>query len=146
LSKNESSLIDLNGKTIVDFGKYEELHFLNDGLIRAMKKGKFGFVDKKLNIIIPFKYTFAEDFNDKTTIVSIKESNLIIDLTGNEIYKTSEAIKRIHKDYFLVGSENKILLNKNGIEIMKDIQQFEIYNNRLLVITLNNNTIKIINL
>ncbi|MBK9283127.1 MAG: WG repeat-containing protein [Sphingobacteriaceae bacterium] len=143
---NNSTIVNLNGKVIAETGALDEVNFFSNGLMRVKKKNKFGYVDKKLNITIPYKFTEAEDFEDSLAIVKLKDDNLIINTKGQTIYQTKEKIEKINANYFFIGDEEKTLIDANGKEFLKGIDFFEIYNKKTLIITLSSGQIKLLNL
>lgn len=144
IHKNEVSIADLNGKTLIEKGEYEEINFISCGLIRVKKKNKFGFLDKKQNLVIPFKFTSAGDFTDSLAIATNKENYVLINVQGNEVFKSEEKIERLNSGHYLTDDENKVLLNPKGKILFTEVKQVQLYNNRLLIITLNSGQIKIL--
>ncbi len=149
LRKNEAALADLNGKINLDFGSYDEIGFVADGLIKAKRKNKYGYIDKKLNPVIPFKYLRALDFCDSLAIVGASggkaagDKNTIINTKGKEIFTTEETIEKTGRGYFLVDGEEKDLINSKGEKVfinLKNIQK----TNKLIIVTLNSNEIRLI--
>lgn len=56
------------GKTVVPF-VYDDLGFVCEGLVRAEKNEKYGFLDMEGNIVIPFIYDEARDFSEGLAMV-----------------------------------------------------------------------------
>lgn len=52
-----------------------ELCDFNEGLASAQKDGKYGFIDKQANIIVPFSYNFTAEFSEGLAIV--KKMNIM---------------------------------------------------------------------
>lgn len=50
-----------------------ELCDFNEGLASAQKDGKYGFIDKQANIIVPFSYNFTAEFSEGLAIVKKNE-------------------------------------------------------------------------
>lgn len=145
LGKNEV-MADLNGKVQLEKNDQEEIHFPSCGLIRVKKKNKYGFLDKKQNIAIPFKYSTASDFKDSTAIVSLKEQHLLIDVHGKELYRSDEKIEHQASGIYLCGSEDGVLINKKGEVLFKEVEHIQNYNNLFLIITLSSGQIKLLRL
>lgn len=146
LIKKNEAMVDQNGKVQIEKNDLEEMNFPSCGLIKAKKKSKFGYLDKKLNIAIPFKYTTASDFIDSTAIVTLKEQYLLIDIHGKELFRSDEKIEYKASGIFLCEAEDGMLLNKKGEVLFKEVNQVQNYNNHLLIITLNNGQIKLLRL
>jgi hypothetical protein len=69
--------------------EYEDLELFNEGLSAAKKNNKWGYVDKKENVVIPFTYKYAYDFKNNIARVSLgtkqngyinKEGKIVIPL------------------------------------------------------------------
>lgn len=58
------------GKETIPF-EYQDLGRYADGLIKAEKNGKYGYIDIDNNIVIPFIYEDAEDFSEGFALVHI---------------------------------------------------------------------------
>lgn len=144
IRKKEQALIDLNGKMSCDFGVFTEIYLPSNGLIRVKKNNKFGYVDSKLNLVLPLKYLYAEDFTDSTAIVSTKKGYHVINLKGDEVINSPNKIERIAKNYFLVETDGaNTLYNHKGVDLLSTVSSYEIYKN-FLIVYLQNNKIKIL--
>lgn len=145
IKKTEMALMDGNGKQLIDFGNYEEIGFPKYDLVKVKRKNKYGYLDSKLNIKIPIKYDNAEDFNDSVAIVKQKGLNSIIDIAGKELFNSEEVIEKISEHYFTINNnEEKTIISKNGQKIYSNIKNIQFINKKLIIITLNNNEIKLL--
>lgn len=144
LKKNEQALIDENGSLLVNYGACEETGFFTDGLIRLKRKGKYGFVDKKLVQVIPFKWDEATDFSNGNAIVKSKENYTIIDTQGLEIFSSPAPIEKLSKNYFVTTTSPQSLITSSGAVLQEDVAAIQRINNQLLVITLSNGEIKLL--
>ncbi len=144
IKKGQQALADANGRTSIDFGTYDEINFAANGLIRVKKKNKFGYVDRKLNLVIPYKYTKAEDFKDSCAIVQMKDKISLINTQGKEMVSSIAEIQKISKHYYLVHSESEQLINNRGEPVFSDINNIQPYNGKILIVTLNNGSIKLL--
>ncbi|MDP3557833.1 MAG: WG repeat-containing protein [Bacteroidota bacterium] len=144
LKKNQQSFIDLNGKTSIDFGAYDEINFASNGLILVKNKNKFGYVDRKLNLVIPYKYSKATDFLDSCAIVQLKDKFILINLQGKEVFSSSSEIQKISSHYYLVHGDVKELIDNKGKLLLGDINTIQSLNDKVLIITLNNGSIKLL--
>jgi hypothetical protein len=145
LKKGEQSFVDANGRTSIDFGTYDEINFASNGLIRVKNKNKYGFVDRKLNLVIPYKYSKAGDFKDSCALAALKDKFVLLDMQGKEIYSSVSEIQKISPHYYLVHGEKEELINNKGELVFSDISGFQLVNAKVLIITLNNGTIKLLN-
>jgi hypothetical protein len=64
---------------------YEALGLYHEGLAVAKKDGKYGYLDINGNIVIPFIYDIAFDFEDGIANVHVKYYDGYIDKTGREV-------------------------------------------------------------
>ncbi|MBL7918255.1 MAG: WG repeat-containing protein [Bacteroidia bacterium] len=144
IKKGAFALTDLNGKTLFDFGTYNEVNFANDGLMLLKKQQKYGYVDQKLNLAIPFKYQTASDFKFGRAIVVNKLKNTLINTKGDELFSTENELEALGNGYFLHENNNLYnLLNKDGKVLIESIKKHQFYKNYLLLY-LQNNQIKIL--
>ncbi len=128
LVKNkQQALMDENGKIVVDFEKFEEVGFAQNGLLKIKRKNKYGFADKKLAIMIPCKFNSATDFEDSISICTFKQETFLINSKGVEVFKTKGAILPVEKSFFWVKEEegNK-LLDKKGRVLFSGIDSYQI--------------------
>ena len=142
--KGQQSFVDANGRTSIEFGTYEEINFASNGLIRVKNKNKYGFVDRKLNVAIPYKYAKAGDFKDSCALVQLKDKFILINTQGNEVYSSSSEIQKISRRFYLVKGENENLINNLGELVFGDISSIQQVNGKLFIITLNNGVIKLL--
>lgn len=144
LRKNEQAMVDENGKVYINFGSYQEIHFANNDLLRVKQKNKYGYLDKKLNLAIPFKYQQAEDFRDSIALVKFRDNNLLINTQGHEIFSTGAEIQRVSTHYFLVNDDARTLINHKGDIVYTEVDHIQKINPHLFIITLNNAEIKLL--
>ncbi len=64
---------------------YEYIGFFREGLALAAKNGKYGYIDKNNETVIPFLYDSGTDFEDGRAIVELDGKTGIIDRTGQEV-------------------------------------------------------------
>lgn len=70
LKNGKKILVDSKTFAPISNKQYEDLRLFNDGLARAKQNGKWGFIDLKENVTIPFIYDLAFDFNNGIAWVS----------------------------------------------------------------------------
>ncbi|MCA0429679.1 MAG: WG repeat-containing protein [Bacteroidetes bacterium] len=143
IKNNTQAIIDVNGKIGIDFGIYDEIYFAENNLIKVKRKQKYGFVDRKLNLVIPYKYEKANDFKDSTTVVSYKNKNCIIDLSGKELYCSDFLIKKINNEHYFIESNPLEILSNKGVDLYNNIESIQKVNNFLLIL-FKNNTLKLL--
>lgn len=142
--KKSEALMDLNGRMSIDFNTYQEIGFVSNGLIRIKKNNKYGFVDRKLNTVIPLKYNTASDFEDSLAIVSTKKGYLLLNTKGEEIVSSVTKIERTAKGIFLIETEDgNVLIDKKGKTLFSNFSSLEFYG-KYLIIYLENGEIKIV--
>jgi hypothetical protein len=143
--KDKVAIADLNGKIILDFGAYQDVSLSPYEMIRVTKNNKYGFTNSKGSLIIPLKYSEAEDFTDSTAIVSSKKHMALINLSGKEIIKTENSIERTGKNLFTINNDDdeEELYTHLGDKIPYRFKRFDIYKN-YLILYLDNDAIKIL--
>ncbi len=144
LRKNEQALVDENGRININFGAYQEVNFAKNDLIRAKQKNKYGYLDRKLVAVIPFKYEQAEDFQDSLALVKYRDNNILITVTGAEVFSTGAEIQRISKHYFMVNDDARTIINGHGEMVFTEVDHIQKINPHLFIITLNNAEIKLL--
>ncbi len=101
-------------KEIVLKPRFEEIGFLSEGLAAAKKKGKWGYINAKGIVKIPFIYDYAEDFSEGQAIVErandtyyinssekrydteIRIDEPILPYLPPKIYHTIDSLERIY--------------------------------------------------
>ncbi len=77
--------IDNTGEIVLDLPDYDSVHSFSEGLAIVEKDGKYGYIDKKGNVVIPIQYEMASDFSDGEAHVNYGDTSFSIDLKGNRI-------------------------------------------------------------
>lgn len=144
LKKNEQALVDANGRVSIDFGTYDEVNFASCGLIRVKRKNKYGFTDRKLANVIPYKYSEAEDFSDSTAIAKLKEKHIIVNTSGKELFSSDLKIERFSSKLFFLGEEKTDLVNSKGEKVISGVSSVQQAGKGRFIITLNNGEIKLL--
>lgn len=107
-------------------------YFYQNKFALAYKGNKFGFIDKKGDVIIPYKYDEALPFNEITGLALVRVNNIeyFIDTTGKEF----QNIKNID---FINSNSKSIDLNGLGLKklpdlsVCRDLQFLWLVGNRL---------------
>ena len=124
--------MDANGKIIIDFGMFDEVGFAQNNLLRVKRNNKYGFADRKLNVVIPFKYLEAADFSDSLSVCRTKTESVLIDLKGHEIYKTKGRITPVLNNWFWVEEdETNSLITRTGNVLFTNVAAYQTANNSL---------------
>ena len=144
VKKGEQGIVDANGRWLINFGNYQDIGFANYGLIRVKQKNKYAYLDQKLNLIIPYKYMEAGDFMDSIAICKIKESYLLVNLQGKEVFSTSFPILKISKHYYFVNDEVRSIIDNKGEVIFSDVDNYQKLGSNKLIVTLNSGEIKLL--
>ncbi|MES2681618.1 MAG: WG repeat-containing protein [Bacteroidota bacterium] len=148
IKKGEQSLIDKNGRTLISFDQYNEINFFCDGLMRVRKdikkEPKYGFLDKKLVAAIPLKYQQAGDFSDSVAIVKLKDKFIMLGHSGQELLISDYQIEKLTAHYYMLDDGFKQLINQRGVVVFADIQDAQVINPWLLVVTLSSGEIKLL--
>jgi hypothetical protein len=145
LKKGEQAFVDENGKMNINFGAYQEINFAGNDLIRVKQKNKYGYVDRKLNTVILYKYQQAEDFSDSLAIVKFKDYNIMINTEGREIFSTGAEIVKVSPHYYSINDDTRSIINNKGELIFTEVSNVQKINKGMLIITLNNGEIKLLN-
>ena len=92
----KTSIIDKTGEAIMEINRedYGEMRHLCEGLLAVQKEGKWGFLDIKGDIAVPFIYDWAENFIEGLAVVGTRKNpragNIgtkcgMVDKTGKEV-------------------------------------------------------------
>jgi hypothetical protein len=143
IKANQQAIMDLNGKISIDFGNYDELFFAENNLLKVRRKQKYGFVDRKLNLVLPYKYDKAGNFSDSIAVVNYKNTNYLINTNGKELFSSSYNFLKLSANYYLTEAYPADLVNKEGKLIYQDIISYQKVDNFILI-TLKNNSLKLL--
>jgi hypothetical protein len=148
LHNNEQALMDINGSLLIPFGMYNDISFPSNGLLRVRKQyktsAKYGYLDEKLKLVIPFKYSQAQNFVDSTAIVNLEDKFLLINHSGDEVFSSESKIDKLSKHYYLIHTEKKQIVNQLGNVVYTNVKDVQRVNDILLIITLESEEIKLL--
>ncbi|MBX3164418.1 MAG: WG repeat-containing protein [Bacteroidetes bacterium] len=145
LKQGKQAFVNPNGHIEINFGTYDEINFASENLIRVKKNGKYGFLDRKLTVAIPYKYQLAQDFKDSLAIVSFNGKNVLINTSGKEIYASEEDIEKLSAHHYTVGNEDKKqIVDNTGLELYINVKDIQKINPHLFILTLENGDIKLL--
>jgi hypothetical protein len=142
--KTEQTLMDQNGKIFWPMGTYDEVNFPSEEHYRIKQKNKFGFLDKKLAVVIPPKYQSATDFIDSLSVVKLKDKFLIIEQGGKELYSSKTEITRIGKKVFAIENEQISIISGNGYLLFSGVESYTRMAEGPLLIRLSNGEMKLL--
>lgn len=146
--KGQQALVNVNGSVLVPFGTYDDISFPSGELIKAgtdvKKEMKYGYVNVRLNPIIPFKYSQASDFVDSIAIVKVKDQFALINMQGRELYATESPINRLSDNYFTVNGEVQQIIDKHGKTVFTDVNNIQNPEPGLWIITVYGGEIKLL--
>lgn len=122
---NSSGEIVIPVNIEADYGWMLDARDFNEGLVAILNKDQWGYMDKKGNTVIPFKYDSASDFSNALATVSKDYKYGAIDRTG----KTLLDFKYSHLGEFKEGlasftpadSERQGFINTKGKEVIAPI-------------------------
>lgn len=142
-------LVDKNGREVKYDSDITKVDLFSSGLSMVKKNEKYGFINKKGEVVIPFMYDSAFAFDGDYTVVSkiedSKEKNYIINNKNRIIREvdTDSHIKFVTDKYNVItdGHKNKYL-DKKGNEVKKYDEANPFYSGYAIV--KNNNTYKVI--
>ncbi|OJJ20266.1 hypothetical protein BKI52_17520 [marine bacterium AO1-C] len=132
-STNERKLTPAERERIRKFNRYSSVGYFHEGYARAEKNGKYGFVDKDGNEIIPPKYEWVGQFkegvvrvftNDKAGYVE-KEGKTVIPEKYDDAWEFSQGLAKVMvlKEIDDKKIERFGYVNKQGIEVVPAIYQ-----------------------
>lgn len=122
IKDDDIAIIDLNGRVSIDYGKFEDVFFAKCDMIRILKKGKYGFVDRKLKTIIPPEFDEASDFHQDLAIVRKKDMSSILDKSGKNIFNCKNCKVSEFENQFLIQlSGKKGIVASNGQYLLQPV-------------------------
>ena len=99
-------------ETIISF-QYEEAKGFSDGLAAVKKGGKWGYIDKENNVVIPPVYDFAGNFSEGVAVVAKRaERAEMLDYFGSGEYTYYYDLYLLNKD----GTETRLYTYHNQAE------------------------------
>ncbi len=116
------TIIDNTGKQLVDFGGipgaiYSNLEY---ALIRHKKNGKWGFINRKGNIVIDYQYDDTKDFNEGMAPVMVNgkwgfitiENELVIKPVFENVYIFSDGLAavRIQENWGFIDTQGNTII------------------------------------
>jgi len=87
VERDRQGYIDANGELAFPLRKYDEAHDFANGRARIKLDGKFGYLDKKGNLVIANKFAGASDFKNGLASVLGPEGWAYIDTDGKTVWK-----------------------------------------------------------
>lgn len=123
LDEKTRVLIDHKGDIITRFASdIDYVGFFRNGLAPARKNGKYGYINKKGETVIDFKYEEAKEFNEGIAFATDNDSDLwqCIDAQGNVVFTlTSSFLVPLGHGYIQAHKDNKVgIINAKGEEVL----------------------------
>ncbi len=129
----ERKLTPAERERIRKFNRYSSVGYFHEGYARAEKNGKYGFVDKNGNEIIPPKYEWVGQFkegvarvftNDKAGYVA-KKGKVVISEKYDDAWEFSQGLAKVM--VLKQVKDEKVphygFVNKKGVEVVPAIYQ-----------------------
>lgn len=124
LKGKEVSLADANGRISIDDGRYDDVFFARDEMIRIMRGQKFGYADRKLKVVIAADYDKATDFENGRAVVTKKGTVSLLDKTGKSVLSCKDCNISAFGAYYLVETDDKIgLVDTNGNYMLQPLYE-----------------------
>ena len=135
---NEGKIAFFNnsGKQLTDF-LYDEVSAGRDGLIPVLLDNKWGYIDVKGKIAIPFKFEYASSFSDEKAQVEINGEKKIINTKGEFIEEEKENYILDGEKYTIIEEDNKYkVISENGkVAIDNNYSRMSLYNDIIIART-----------
>ena len=119
---DKKKLLSTNNETLTPW--YDEIDLFFGGLARAKQGNKYGYLNIKGKVVLPFVYDDAGDFNDsKKAMVKYKGKWGMIDNLGNTIipfeYEQAEPYTKSNEEwedyyYILIKKGREVNIDKEG--------------------------------
>jgi len=119
---DKKKLLSTNNETLTPW--YDEIDLFFGGLARAKQGNKYGYLNTKGKVVLPFVYDDADDFNDsKKAMVKYKGKWGMIDNLGNTIipfeYEQAEPYTKSNEEwedyyYILIKKGREVNIDKEG--------------------------------
>jgi hypothetical protein len=145
LRKTDCAIANANGALVAPFGMFEEVGLESCGLMKARKKKKYGFVDAKLNALIPYKYLDATDYADSVAMVKFKDGYIMLGAGGKELYESTLPVEKLSSNYYIADDgDSKTVINRRGETMTNDVVNIQRTEENMLILTLVSGEIKLL--
>lgn len=91
-----------------DIGKYQ------GSLIPIKKRGKWGYADLKVDLVIPYQFEMAENFKDSVAIVKKDGKYFLIDSLGKALFDSTYNELRYLGEYLISADSLFGIIDRNG--------------------------------
>jgi hypothetical protein len=142
-NKFKRGFIDLKGNVKIPI-IYDDVFYIEKGLIRVSKDNKFGVIDTLNNIILPTKFDYISTDNN-LIIAEIKGLNNLFDYQGKQISNLQfTEISNFSNNKAIIAFQNKSnsIIDNIGNIVLKPIKDYyfeRVLNNDLYLIKNNQN-------
>ncbi|MEE9351354.1 MAG: WG repeat-containing protein, partial [Thiotrichaceae bacterium] len=93
--------VDNKGNTVIK-DTFQNVSSFSEGLVSVKKKGKWGYINKKNEVVIPLKYDRAYDFHDGVAVVVSDKNRFFIDTQGRPLSEHYDDVFRVSEGYAAV--------------------------------------------
>lgn len=150
-SSNHRGFFDKSTKKVTISSSFEMLFPPSEGLLLAVKDGRYGFVDSSLSVVLPLKYAYAESFKEGLALVLRNDLYGFINHSGETVipYKYEEAgsfneglsIVRVGRYYGCIDKNGNLVVPaeygyiqgfENGISVAKKSGRYIVLQNPLV--------------
>ena len=118
LVKEKYGHIDRTGKRVYP-AMFDNIGRCGEELIAVKKRGKWGYANQKVDLVISYKYDFAWDFDGKYAKVRYKDKEGIINVKGK--YLVSMKYDKLEK----LNSEGLYLIKNDGLWGLLDVVKYK---------------------
>lgn len=116
-TRGKCYFVDQTGKRISDY--YEEVTTFKSELAAVNLKGKWGFINEQMEIVLPIEYEKVGDFKNGLTYVKQDNYFELIDMDGNSKSEKYDSIGYLNR-YYVFKDKNKLgLIDENGEVVEK---------------------------
>jgi len=150
-SSNHRGFFDKSTKKVTISSSFEMLFPPSEGLLLAVRDGRYGFVDSSLSVVLTIKYAYAESFKEGLALVLRNELYGFINQSGETVipYKYEEAssfneglsIVRVGRYYGCIDKNGNLVVPaeygyiqgfKNGVSVAKKGGRYVVLQNPLV--------------
>ena len=100
------TFVDEMGDPVID-EIYQNASSFSEGLVSVKKKGKWGYINIKNEVIIPFEFDRAYDFNEGVAVVVQNGERFFIDKLGRALSESYEDIFKVSEGFASVKIKDK---------------------------------------
>ena len=135
-NEDKIAFFDNSGKQLTDF-LYDEVSPGRDGLIPVRLDNKWGYIDVKGEVGIPFEFDYASSFSDEKAEVEVNGERKFINIKGDFIEEEKINYTLDGKKYFLIEEDNKykVISEEGKVLIDNNYSSMSLYNDIIIART-----------